>query len=84
MTTVQGHAGTDLETAMQAAPDPQQASFITFTAPFNYSGHPTLTLPIDRYTVDWRNNVQLPRSVQLVATKVRPELKFPLQIWTAT
>ncbi|MEM1433614.1 MAG: amidase [Pseudomonadota bacterium] len=58
-----------LETAMQTAPDPRQASFITFTAPFNYSGHPTLTLPIDRYTVDWRRDIQLPRSVQLIAPK---------------
>lgn len=56
-----------LETAMRSAPDPRQASFITFTAPFNYCGHPTLSLPIDTVTVDWRRNLRMPRTVQLVA-----------------
>ena len=30
-----------------AAEDDERAAFITFTAPFDYSGHPTLTLPMD-------------------------------------
>ena len=41
-----------------AQPD-ERAAFITFTAPFNYSGHPTLTLPAGLHD-------GLPKSYQLV------------------
>ncbi len=49
---------TDMDTAV--ADDEARAAFITFTAPFDYSGHPTLTLPLDL------NAAGLPRSVQLI------------------
>lgn len=42
-------------------PSPELANGLIFTAPFDYSGHPTLTLPM---SVDARG---LPRSFQLVA-----------------
>jgi amidase len=40
--------------------DAQRAAFITFTAPFDYSGHPTLTLPAGL------NVLGLPESFQLI------------------
>ena len=49
---------TDMDNAV--ADDGARAAFITFTAPFDYSGHPTLTLPLDV------NAAGLPRSVQLI------------------
>ncbi len=48
----------DMDNAV--ADDEARAAFITFTAPFDYSGHPTLTLPLDL------NASGLPRSVQLI------------------
>jgi amidase len=46
--------GQDVEDGGEAAP------MLTFTAPFDYSGHPTLTLPLDL------NASGLPRSFQLI------------------
>ncbi|MEM9621067.1 MAG: amidase [Pseudomonadota bacterium] len=42
----------------------QRAAIINFTAPFNYSGHPTLTLPVGLSTRG------LPESVQLVGRRL--------------
>ena len=44
--------------------DPARADFLTFTAPFDYSGHPTLTLPAGL------SDDRLPRSFQLVGRKL--------------
>ena len=48
--------------AMQAAirGDGEQAALITFTAPFDYSGHPTVTLPAGLF------GDGLPKSVQFI------------------
>jgi amidase len=45
--------------------DPQRADFLTFTAPFDYSGHPTLTLPVGLSASG------LPQSIQLVAGRLQ-------------
>ena len=45
-----------------ARADNGEAELITFTAPFNYSGHPTLSVPAGL------TNEGLPTSVQLVAS----------------
>lgn len=44
----------------QGIDDDQRAAMITFTAPYDYSGHPTITMPLGL-------EAGLPRSVQLVA-----------------
>ena len=46
-----------------AAEENQRAAFITFTAPFDYSGHPTITLPAGLQD-------GLPKSFQLVGRRV--------------
>ncbi len=43
---------------------PQRADFLTFTAPFDYSGHPTLTLPAG-LAADG-----MPKSVQLIGRRL--------------
>lgn len=52
--------------AMQAAirGGGEQAALITFTAPFDYSGHPTVTLPTGLF------DNGLPRSVQLIGRRL--------------
>ncbi|MEQ9005977.1 MAG: amidase [Pseudomonadales bacterium] len=47
-----------------AADDAERAEFITFTAPFDYSGHPTITLPAGR-TSD-----RAPLSFQLIGRRI--------------
>ncbi|MFK7913560.1 MAG: amidase, partial [Pseudomonadales bacterium] len=42
------------------------ADYLTFTAPFNYSGHPTLSLPAGLETQSSGGSVALPRALQLV------------------
>ena len=54
----------DIEVMSEISPEEGQADFLTFTAPFNYSGHPTLTLP-SALDVNGR-----PTSFQLVAVKM--------------
>ena len=54
----------DIEVMSELSPKEGQADFLTFTAPFNYSGHPTLTLP-SALDVNGR-----PTSFQLVAVKM--------------
>lgn len=55
----------DLETMnAQVAEDQGRAEFITFTAPFDYSGHPTLTLPAGL------TDERLPKSFQLVGRRL--------------
>jgi len=44
--------------------DDQRAAFINFTAPFNYSGHPTITLPAGL------NAAGLPLSFQLIGPRL--------------
>jgi len=46
------------------SPDSEAASFLTFTAPFNYSGHPTLVLPAGFSAAG------LPLSFQLVGRRL--------------
>lgn len=45
--------------------DPQRSDFLTFTAPFDYSGHPTLSLPVGLSASG------LPQSIQLVAARLQ-------------
>ena len=47
-----------------AGSDRDAAPMLTFTAPFDYSGHPTLTLPLD---VDASG---LPRSFQFIGPRL--------------
>lgn len=60
--------------------EPDLAPFITFTAPFDYSGHPTITLPIGQHESG------LPLSFQLVGryleegTLIRAGLAFERQV----
>tara|TARA_B100000767_G_scaffold275262_1_gene311304 strand:- start:908 stop:2350 length:1443 start_codon:yes stop_codon:yes gene_type:complete len=54
----------DIEVMSGPTPKEGQADFLTFTAPFDYSGHPTLTLP-SALNVNGR-----PTSFQLVAVKL--------------
>ena len=54
----------NIEVMSEISPEEGQADFLTFTAPFNYSGHPTLTLP-SALDVNGR-----PTSFQLVAVKM--------------
>jgi amidase len=44
--------------------DPTRADFLTFTAPFDYSGHPTLTLPAGLSASG------LPKSIQLIGPRL--------------
>jgi len=53
-------APTVAEMERAAGADDQRAAFITFTAPFDYSGHPTITLPAGL------NGQGMPLSFQLV------------------
>jgi Asp-tRNA(Asn)/Glu-tRNA(Gln) amidotransferase A subunit family amidase len=41
-----------------------RADAITFTAPFDYSGHPTITLPVDLAPG------RLPRAIQLIGRRL--------------
>jgi amidase len=50
--------------------DPSRANGLTFTAPFDYSGHPTLSLPVGL------SAERLPLSIQLVAPKLGESLLF--------
>jgi amidase len=51
----------DLESmSQQVADEANRAEFITFTAPYDYSGHPTLTLPAGL------SAERLPKSFQLI------------------
>ncbi|MFQ3346748.1 MAG: amidase [Candidatus Azotimanducaceae bacterium] len=54
----------DIEVMSELSPEEGQADFLTFTAPFDYSGHPTLTLP------SALNASGRPASFQLVAVKM--------------
>ena len=54
----------DIEVMSELSPEEGQADFLTFTAPFDYSGHPTLTLP------SALNTNSRPTSFQLVAVKM--------------
>ncbi len=47
----------------------EMADFLTFTAPFDYSGHPTLSLPAGLETRSSDGRSRLPRAVQLVGAK---------------
>ena len=49
---------------LAAAADDERADFLTFTAPYNYSGHPTITLPAGLAAQG------LPRSFQIVGRKL--------------
>ena len=55
---------------LELSADPSRANGLTFTAPFDYSGHPTLSLPVG-LSAD-----RLPLSVQLVAAKLGESLLF--------
>jgi amidase len=46
------------------ARDEERAEFITFTAPFDYSGHPTITLPAGR------TSARLPLAFQLIGRRL--------------
>ncbi|MEM6708660.1 MAG: amidase [Pseudomonadota bacterium] len=60
-----GLAQPDIE---QRQPPPEdQANALSFTAPFNATGLPTISLPLDLVRVDPLRNVLMPRTVQLVA-----------------
>ncbi|MFV2090336.1 MAG: amidase [Pseudomonadales bacterium] len=48
------------EGIMELANDPERANGLTFTAPFDYSGHPTLSLPAGL------SRERLPKSFQLI------------------
>jgi amidase len=49
---------------LELSADPTRANGLTFTAPFDYSGHPTLSLPIGL------SDGRLPLSVQLIGPKL--------------
>jgi amidase len=48
--------------------DSDRADFLTFTAPFDYSGHPTITLPAGV------SEARLPKTIQLVAGKLEESM----------
>lgn len=58
------------EGVLALSADPSRANGLTFTAPFDYSGHPTLSLPVGL------SDERLPLSVQLVAPKLGEPLLF--------
>jgi amidase len=55
---------------LELSADPSRANGLTYTAPFDYSGHPTLSLPIGL------SEEGLPLSVQLVAPKLGETVLF--------
>lgn len=55
-----GLAPTVAEMDTRAASQDERAAFTTFTAPFDYSGHPTLSLPVGLHN-------GLPKTIQLIA-----------------
>ena len=55
---------------LELSADPSRANGLTFTAPFDYSGHPTLSLPVGL------SDDRLPLSIQLVAAKLGESLLF--------
>jgi amidase len=55
---------------MQLSADPERANGLTFTAPFDYSGHPTLSLPIGL------SAGRLPLTVQMIGPKLGEGLLF--------
>lgn len=63
-------APTTLEMSDVSLQDPDRADFLTFTAPFDYSGHPTLTLPVGL------SSDGLPKSIQLVAGRLQESTLF--------
>jgi len=48
--------------------DPERADFLTFTAPFDYSGHPTITLPAGV------GEGRLPKTIQLIGGKLQESM----------
>ena len=48
--------------------DPDRADFLTFTAPFDYSGHPTITLPAGV------GEGRLPKTIQLIGGKLQESM----------
>jgi amidase len=60
------------EGVLELSADPGRANGLTFTAPFDYSGHPTLSLPVGL------SQNRLPLSVQLVAAKLDEGVLFRL------
>lgn len=66
-------APTVAEMDQSVASEIERAAFITFTAPFDYSGHPTITLPAGL------NQAGLPLSFQLVG----PHLSEPMLVRAA-
>ncbi len=60
------------EGVLELSADPSRASGLTFTAPFDYSGHPTLSLPVGVSTE------RLPLSIQLVGAKLAESTLFRL------
>jgi len=58
--TIPTDAPTNAQMATRSVEGDEAADFLTFTAPFNYSGHPTITLPADVEAAT------LPTSFQLV------------------
>jgi amidase len=63
-------APTTLEMSDVSLQDPDRADFLTFTAPFDYSGHPTLTLPVGL------SASRLPKSIQLIAGRLQESTLF--------
>ncbi len=55
---------------LELSADPKRAGGLTFTAPFDYSGHPTLSLPIGL------SPERLPLSIQLVGPRLGEGLLF--------
>ena len=58
------------EGVLELSADPSRANGLTFTAPFDYSGHPTLSLPVGL------SAERLPLSIQLVGPKLGESLLF--------
>ncbi len=58
------------ERVLELSADPSRANGLTFTAPFDYSGHPTLSLPIGL------SEERLPLSIQLIGPKLGESLLF--------
>ncbi len=52
------------ERILDLSADPARANGLTFTAPFDYSGHPTLSLPVGL------SSERLPLSIQLIGPKL--------------
>ena len=58
------------EGVLELSADPSRANGLTFTAPFDYSGHPTLSLPVGL------SDERLPLSIQMVAPRLGESLLF--------